>query len=1130
MSNSAKPICFIQLEFERSADQIFIRLNESPLGQLRAPFVPPFSPGARAAKLEAIENREVNKAELAEIGQQLFQALEQTRVGEALRAAINEARRNYGQAILQLRFNENAVDLASLPWELLHDGRRYLLAAGAVDLTRYIAYPEAVVPLEVTPPLRVLQLVASPADLPPLDVGKTRAALDGVPNLIVERLSQPTFDALQERLSKKPRVHVLHFDGHGGQLGDEQVVLFFEDEHGDSDPVDAETLHVALYHQVDLVVLNACLSSKMTGRSVFNSLAPALIEAGIPAVVGMQFSIPDDAAARFIEAFYSAVAEFEPLTRAITAARRRLYREGSWYIPTLYLRSGDQVGQLFSKVISKDKAGRTAPVNSDGPRTSLEEDVTPTDLIQVQLLDEEYPLAKARQKTLVEAIAHICDLPPGKAQLLAVKPEGLWVGIAIPKSSAERLVKLFETNDQDLGPLRAEFRIGDISVLPVHWPQTGFETFRPEYTLLVQLLYLGEGEVLIERELGGGFGGARVFLAQPINRQGRAIARQIIKISEGPELRSEYDNTVQLVGKDLPLIAARLDNYAEFGELAGITYTFVGDGMLGQTQTFEAYYQNPQVSMEEIIRTLKDLMDAALGQQWYSQSKPHNCRFDEEYGSHLAEYLRLKLRPASADGIWQAAQAPAIMEEYKQLATGAIVSAHQDISPAMLVQIEDLSVSKVRHHELKLQHPSNSGIVVKVEGQLPPTISPGDKIVVRGEVIYNRQERLREIISAAFSGFAEAPVDLGQDRLTWGPYPDGYPNPLHLYPEVLDWILRGKKSIVHGDLHLRNILVDRAGRGWLIDFARVTERHNLYDFIKLETYIRQMVLSQEKYKFSFAAYLQFENALLAASLGGVDISPKHPDLQKAYQVIQSLRQIAAHYVGHHSDFKSEYFPALFLYNLAVLKYYEHNGDKAARLAFAAAAVVGRSLGKTPRLQPEKIEWLLSVADAGANPTEEQLLEQITLQREKNDQRGLATSLADLANLTKDIDRERTQLCYERSIEILESIGDRNTATRRLRTLGDFHAGLNRPEEAMHSYRRSLQLARLIADRQEEALTLAMIGRWWWAARHSRKGTECRQKAVAYWEQSLPMLRDLGSAEVDRVERWLRRAKEEPGSA
>jgi hypothetical protein len=480
---------------------------------------------------------------------------------------------------------------------------------------------------------------------------------------------------------------------------------------------------------------------------------------------------------------------------------------------------------------------------------------------------------------------------------------------------------------------------------PVRWPQTGFDHLKLQYHPLVQLLYPAAEEVIVERELGGGFGGATVLLVQPINRQGRRLARQIVKVGLEAELRLERENCAQHVEKEISLIAPRLDNYVQVDDMAAISYIFVGEGVLGQTRSLEDYYS--QASAEEVIQTLKHLLDEGLGQSWYGQTRPHTCSFAQEYGRHLAEHLRLKLRPASADGIWQAAEAPTAIEDYRRLTEEEIVPAHRDISPGDLLRIDGLLVSRVKYNELKLQHPTNPGIVVKVErrpgSQIALAFSPGDKVTVQGEVSYNRQSRLEAIVQMAFSGFSETMVDVQQEKLNWQTEAAQYPNPLKLYPEVLNQILRSRKSIVHGDLHLRNILVDQVGRGWLIDFARVTERHNLYDFIKLETYIRQMILSQENCQFSFAEYRQFEEALAAALLDRSALVPEQPNLQKAYQVIRSLRELAAHYMGYPADFHGEYFPALFLYSLAVLKYYENHGAKAARLAFATAAVVGRVL-------------------------------------------------------------------------------------------------------------------------------------------------------------------------------------------
>jgi hypothetical protein len=173
--------------------------------------------------------------------------------------------------------------------------------------------------------------------------------------------------------------------------------------------------------------------------------------------------------------------------------------------------------------------------------------------------------------------------------------------------------------------------------------------------------------------------------------------------------------------------------------------------------------------------------------------------------------------------------------------------------------------------------------------------------------------------------------------------PGTYPYPLKVYPSQLDKILQGRKSYVHGDLHLRNILVDETGKGWLIDFANVEERHNLLDFIKLETYLRLMMLGPEHGAFSWNEYIQFEQALNAVALGQTSKVPANPYLEKAYKVIQTIRQVARKYMGANPDFNNEYFPALFLYCLARLKHHETNGIAATQLIFLTACICAQGL-------------------------------------------------------------------------------------------------------------------------------------------------------------------------------------------
>jgi hypothetical protein len=681
-------------------------------------------------------------------------------------------------------------------------------------------------------------------------------------------------------------------------------------------------------------------------------------------------------------------------------------------------------------------------------------------LVGVLIDEETYPLTEERQEILVSLIATVVQAPPGSVRIIRIITGSLWVGLAMPRHNAEELVKLFDTHDQDLWPLLAEFRISHIGMLPVQLPPTGLDQLGPEHISLVRLLYLGAGKVLIEQELGGGYGGAMVLLAQPINQQGRPMVRQIIKIGVGTELRSERDNSIQYIEKDLPLVAARLGDYIEWQGLSGMTYTFLGDGMLGQTRTLEAYYQDRQIPTEKIIQTLTDLLDKELGQRWFGQTTPHICFFAEEYGRYLIEHLRLKVRPASADGIWRREQRPAFIEAYKRLPGEAILPEHHQILAGTLVQVDDLKVSTVRRSELMLQLPTNPSVAVKIEcqpdGDTPLTFSPGDKVVVRGEVMYNRSGRLEQIVVEAFSSFPEATVNINQDWLNWEDNTVQYPNPLRFYPKVLNQVLRGRRSMVHGDLHLRNVLVDGNGRGWLIDFAQITERHNLYDFIKLETFIRQMILGQEQYQFSFATYLQFEESLVAASLGRSATPPENPDLRRAYQVIRAVREIAAHYMGHPVSFQDEYLPALFLYNLAVLKYYDNHGNKSARLAFATAAVVGRALVES---EPVILPLPSKPAEAGVPMEVQHLPEHISEspefemapgpQREKIFD---TAAIRDLLTIALN-DRTLNDLCQDYFPEVYRDFSEGMTISKRRRLLIDYCTRHNQFQQLVRQIRK-----------------------------------------------------------------------------
>ena len=64
---------------------------------------------------------------------------------------------------------------------------------------------------------------------------------------------------------------------------------------------------------------------RRTGQDPFSSVAPALLMAGVPAVVAMQFPIFDDSAIAFSKAFYQRLAAGELVETAVAEGRLAIY-------------------------------------------------------------------------------------------------------------------------------------------------------------------------------------------------------------------------------------------------------------------------------------------------------------------------------------------------------------------------------------------------------------------------------------------------------------------------------------------------------------------------------------------------------------------------------------------------------------------------------------------------------------------------------------------------------------------------------------------------------------------------------------------------------------------------------------
>jgi len=257
-----------------------------------------------------------------------------------------------------------------LPWELLRDEGGYLFSEQiSVRRRMHKVKPQTVQPFDL--PVRILMVTCRPDEAGFIDPRSIATplldALDSLPEQFeVEFLRPPTLKALDERLrdETKPRVHIVHFDGHG--VYDKGVglgFLLFEDESHQKHLVDAEQLGTLLNRSgIPLMVLNACQSAQPDDRNPFASVASRLIESGVGGVVAMNYSVLVETAKRFTKEFYGALARGGSASSAMDIARRDLFRDTKrltfrrpnqeeetlvhlqdWFLPALYQQAEELV-------------------------------------------------------------------------------------------------------------------------------------------------------------------------------------------------------------------------------------------------------------------------------------------------------------------------------------------------------------------------------------------------------------------------------------------------------------------------------------------------------------------------------------------------------------------------------------------------------------------------------------------------------------------------------------------------------------------------------------------------------------------------------------------------------------------
>jgi CHAT domain-containing protein len=382
-TSSAERLQYLDFELEigpESGRDYSVMLVRSPAGEAQDIMHFPIEELELERYLQALHvalsrsggrRRQTSREEQAvqDFGQALFDALMTSEVRSRYYVSQEiAAQRNLG---LRLKLRIRPLELAALPWELLYDPRQaeYICLSRNTPIVRYLELPQAVRPLIVTPPLRILGMIASPQDLPPLDVTREqRRVEEAIKDLLtrglveVSWLKDQTWRDLQRAMSGGPW-HVFHFIGHGGfdRRADEGFIAL-TDTQGATHRLSATQLGrlLADHRSLRLVLLDVCEGARVSEQHNFAGTAAILVRRGIPAVLAMQYEITDQAARELASTFYESLANGMPVDAAVTEARKAislaLFNTVEWGVPVLYMRSPD--GLLFSiqKQETMDKA------------------------------------------------------------------------------------------------------------------------------------------------------------------------------------------------------------------------------------------------------------------------------------------------------------------------------------------------------------------------------------------------------------------------------------------------------------------------------------------------------------------------------------------------------------------------------------------------------------------------------------------------------------------------------------------------------------------------------------------------------------------------------------------------------
>ena len=423
----------------------------------------------------------------------------------------------------------------------------------------------------------------------------------------------------------------------------------------------------------------------------------------------------------------------------------------------------------------------------------------------------------------------------------------------------------------------------------------------------------------------------------------------VIKIGPRALIEPEWQATQRQVRNRLPSFAAVQGDPVfladERGEERGaLRYEQVGDGVF-DVESLSRY--SSHATSHDLWQVLSERLLRQLATLWRATQQRATISFQQRYDAILPVNL--------AVDVDNSAQEYPLFLDARYLAMSS--AGLPPLQPGAVVRLDGFVVTEVAvdgrtltldlppqgdgaaAYRLRLQQ-ANNDPVYAVGAAYPP---------VTGRVRATRQSLLQSYIQSHLG----EQVDLTQPTVSLSAQ-SNLPNPLLALPTLLARRQEGWLATIHGDLNLRNILIDPAVRtAHIIDGAAARQDHVLHDLLRLERDLLTDLAAQTFFQANLppTAIVGFYQQLHCATQGAPH-DPGHfampadlaPVLEKLFVMIATVRQAARPFLATPSEW-AEYYSGLVIHLLGALKYRDLEnaapGCQPKAIAFwAAAALVG----------------------------------------------------------------------------------------------------------------------------------------------------------------------------------------------